>query len=60
MSSQEIRWVDIVLESYVVKAKLIKLLAKKAEAEGLDVGADSFQIQVSASSSTSPGSVLFY
>jgi hypothetical protein len=53
MSSQDVRWVDIVLESYVVRAKLVRLLMEKARLEGLDVEEADFEVQVGASKSDS-------
>ena len=49
MSSLDGRWVDIVLESYVVRKKLLKLLMERAKSEGLDVQEADFEIQVCAS-----------
>jgi hypothetical protein len=48
MLPHEVRWIDLVLENYVVKSKLQHLLMEKASAEGLEVTAEHFQIQVCA------------
>lgn len=46
-SADEVRWVDLVLESYVVRAKLLRLLMDKARIERLDVCEEHFEVQVS-------------
>ena len=46
MLSHEVRWVDLVLENYVVKRKLENLLMERARSEGFDVTTEHFQVQV--------------
>ena len=46
MLSHEVRWVDLVLENYVVKRKLENLLMERARSEGFDATAEHFQVQV--------------
>lgn len=45
-SSQDINWVDLVLESYVIRSKLLNLLMEKAKRENLNVSEADFNIQV--------------
>lgn len=45
-SADEVRWVDLVLESYVVRPKLLRLLMDKARFEELDVREEHFEVQV--------------
>ena len=44
-SLQDIRWVDLVLESYVIRSRLLKLLVGKARRERLDISESDFNIQ---------------
>lgn len=45
-SADDVRWVDLVLESYVVRPKLLRLLMDKARFEDLDVCEEHFEVQV--------------
>lgn len=46
MAAADIRWVDLVLESYVVRSKLVNLLVRKAVIARLDVRQEDFNVQV--------------
>ena len=44
-SSQDVRWVDLVLESYVIRSRLLRLLMDRARRERLNVSEADFNIQ---------------
>ena len=46
-SVQDMRWVDLVLESYVIRSRLLNLLMDRARRERLDVSEADFNIQAS-------------
>lgn len=46
MAYQDMQWDDIVLESYVVRSKLEKLLVDRARAQRMNVKAEDFEVQV--------------
>lgn len=47
MLARDVKWVDIVLESYVVRHKLISLLMQRAKTENIEeVQESDFEVQV--------------